>query len=268
MSTQAVARPSFRTDAPTTAAASSIEAVTRRDLLSSAVVAALLAACSRLEDAAPKEVPTRTVASVMGAIRVPIEPKRIVAADHTAPLQVLDELGAPLVAAQSRGDGQRSNVSDAAKKLPSVGNRPEIDVEAVVAARPDLIVGISGIEPELYRRLSVIAPTFLVDTVLPWRDQHRMVADAVNRRDASLRVPSAALERHLAEDAGFAARFYRAIATVLSGRLRELNARATAASASSRDELDAGGDVDAAVLANVHLAGVRFDHILKRLAGR
>jgi CRP-like cAMP-binding protein len=83
-----------------------------------------------------------------------------------------------------------------------------------------------------------------------------------------LRVPSAALERHLAEDAGFAARFYRAIATVLSGRLRELNARATAAPASSRDELDAGGDVDAAVLATVHLAGARFDLILKRLAGR
>ena len=81
-------------------------------------------------------------------------------------------------------------------------------------------------------------------------------------------VPRTALANHLDEDAAFAARFYRALAAVLSGRLREANARAGHGSAASDDDLDFGPQVDAAVLDTVHLAGARFDHILRRLAGR
>jgi CRP-like cAMP-binding protein len=90
------------------------------------------------------------------------------------------------------------------------------------------------------------------------------------RSSLVLCVPRDALARHLEADLGFAARFYRAVATVLSGRLRQWNARAGLEPVDpvGSDELDSGDEVDAAVLDNLHLAGARFDHILKRLAGR
>ena len=81
-------------------------------------------------------------------------------------------------------------------------------------------------------------------------------------------VPRSALAQHLDEDAGFAVRFYRALAAVLSGRLREANSRLGHGPTAADDDLDFGPTVDAAVLETVHLAGARFDHILKRLAGR
>jgi CRP/FNR family cyclic AMP-dependent transcriptional regulator len=76
-------------------------------------------------------------------------------------------------------------------------------------------------------------------------------------------VPRAVLSRHLEEDLGFAVRFYRALAMVLSGRVREVDARLAGTNAG-----ELGAEIDMAVLDTVHLAGARFDHILQKLANR
>ena len=77
-------------------------------------------------------------------------------------------------------------------------------------------------------------------------------------------VPRDVLAERLGQQTDFAARFYRAIATLLSGRLRGLYSRLGFAGAGPAGE----PEIDAAVLDNVHLAGARFDLILQRLAGR
>jgi CRP/FNR family transcriptional regulator, cyclic AMP receptor protein len=79
-----------------------------------------------------------------------------------------------------------------------------------------------------------------------------------------LAIPRPRLVSKLEQDAGFAARFYRALAIFLSNRLRGMVSqfgygREQQAAADSADELDAN------VLDNVYLAGSRFDHLLKRL---
>jgi CRP/FNR family cyclic AMP-dependent transcriptional regulator len=74
-----------------------------------------------------------------------------------------------------------------------------------------------------------------------------------------LALPRASLKRKLQGDPAFAARFYRAVAMFLSDRLRATSAGA--GSALEDDELDPN------VLDTVHLAGQRFDRILKRLLG-
>lgn len=87
-----------------------------------------------------------------------------------------------------------------------------------------------------------------------------IVADAT-----LLRIPDAVLRDKLAEDPGFASRFYRALCVFLADRLRSTTQRmgygAATDDAHTKDELNED------LLDNVHLAGARFDRMLKRLAG-
>lgn len=75
-----------------------------------------------------------------------------------------------------------------------------------------------------------------------------------------LAVAREVLLRRFAEDTGFAARFYRALATFLSDRLR----RATSGPAA--DEGD--GELDDDLLDNLHVAGDRFIRLVALLDGR
>lgn len=78
-----------------------------------------------------------------------------------------------------------------------------------------------------------------------------------------LRVPIAAVRTKLAADQAFAARFYRALCVFLAARLRSTTRQMGygAADADARDELNED------LLDHVHLAGARFDRMMKRLAG-
>ena len=83
-----------------------------------------------------------------------------------------------------------------------------------------------------------------------------------------LSVPSDALRTKLQEDVGFAARFYRAVAMFLSDRLRSMAPRIGAGPGSpTTEEIDAADELDMNVLDTVHMAGARFDRMLKRLMG-
>ncbi len=67
-------------------------------------------------------------------------------------------------------------------------------------------------------------------------------------------------------DLGFAARFYRALAVFLADRLRQMNAQltgGTTAAAALQDE----EELDESVLDGVHLAGIRFEMILRKMTG-
>jgi bacteriocin-type transport-associated protein len=78
----------------------------------------------------------------------------------------------------------------------------------------------------------------------------------------------ARLHARLEEDAGFAARFYRAVAVFLADRLRNTVARLGYGTGRELDEqTEYEGELDFGVLDNVHLAGARFDRMLKRLVG-
>jgi CRP-like cAMP-binding protein len=92
---------------------------------------------------------------------------------------------------------------------------------------------------------------------------------AVSVRVASdatlLRISNATVRAKLSGDPAFAARFYRALCVFLASRLRSTTRRMgygnEAEDAGTKDELTDD------LLDNVHLAGARFDRMLKRLAG-
>jgi len=140
---------------------------------------------------------TRTVETGMGPVEVPANPQRIVALDIRV-LQLLDELEAPLVGTQTRTGGVWTELSDEAQALPSIWVRGEdIDLEAVVALEPDLIVGggLGDGNEDLYPQLSEIAPTVLAAADGDWRDLLREVAVAVDLTDKAEELIAGVEER-------------------------------------------------------------------------
>ena len=88
------------------------------------------------------------------------------------------------------------------------------------------------------------------------------------RDSVVLAIPRARLLTKLDEDMGFAARFYRAVATFLSDRLRSTVSRmGYGENQHLQDDVEYADELDDNVLDTVHLAGARFQHILERLSG-
>ncbi len=75
------------------------------------------------------------------------------------------------------------------------------------------------------------------------------------------------LDSKLAADAQFASHFYKAIATFLADRLRGTVARMGFDKVSTLDDDEMQDELDFEVLDKLHLAGARFDRLLKRLNG-
>jgi CRP-like cAMP-binding protein len=76
-----------------------------------------------------------------------------------------------------------------------------------------------------------------------------------------LAVDRQQLQNKLATDTGFAARFYRALALFLSDRMRTTVGRF----GYGKTVVDDEEELPEAVLENIHLAGVRFETIMRRL---
>ncbi|MFF1381211.1 ABC transporter substrate-binding protein [Streptomyces sp. NPDC058308] len=129
---------------------------------------------------------TREFAADNGKIRIPADPKRVVATGYAVPVMI--EAHAPLVGVSSwkRGEPMMSKQDLATyKKLPKVAGEQaaETNYEAVAEAKPDLIV-IGVPAPVLgdidVKRLESIAPVVAIGPTVPsmWREQSRQQADA------------------------------------------------------------------------------------------
>lgn len=137
--------------------------------------------------------PTRSAHNAGGVqpadVDVPADPQRIVALSPDA-LDALCALGLQSrVVAAALPDGssdQPSYLGAVLHRVPPVGARSAPDVDAIAAAKPDLILGSVGLTPQLYPRLAPIAPT--VFTAAPgaaWQDNLRAVGAATGRSDAA-----------------------------------------------------------------------------------
>ena len=82
---------------------------------------------------------------------------------------------------------------------------------------------------------------------------------------AVLAVPVDLLRRQLKEEPAFAARFYLAIATFLSDRLRRMGVDEETVVDDLDEDVFGDDELDPGVLSNISLAGERFQRILRRL---
>lgn len=167
---------------------------TRRLLAAAAAVLAAglaLSGCSANAEAAAgasESDDTRTISTAYGDVDVPTEPERVVAVSYETPWQ-LRSVGVTPIAAQDYSNYETQFTAEEyafIEDVPSIGAFFDLNLEAVLQAEPDLIVGdVLEIDEELYEKLSAIAPTAIFEGEYrgDWQAIGAGVADAVNAAD-------------------------------------------------------------------------------------
>lgn len=175
--------------------------LSRRDLLLVVVVVAglLAAACgSGLPADDPAAAPAatapppadassfpRTITHAMGQTTIPVPPARVVVLD-TGELDSVTAFGITPVGAVRApvDDGLLDYLQAATQGTELVGTISEVNLEAVAALRPDLILSSKLRHEDIYDELSQIAPTVFTETVgVVWKQNLAVHAEALGFED-------------------------------------------------------------------------------------
>lgn len=177
-----------------------VAALTRRELIVGAGALLVASRGGAGPDAAsvPTEPPaTRTINHAAGTTEVPVDPRRIVTLQDQNALLPLLELGVKPVASAGlvNDDGtttfRRTEGFDTAG-IESVGAYGEPNLEAIAAARPDLIICDEFSAEDVYDELSRIAPTVFVQVFeRPLTDALIDFAEVVGRRERAEELQAA-----------------------------------------------------------------------------
>lgn len=146
---------------------------------------------------------------------------------------------------------------EAGTTLIPVGSRVDkiyfvLDGRVAVRARSGAIIAQMG-SGEIVGEMSLVDPA------------PTAVSVEISAESTLLCITDAQVREKLASDLGFAARFYRALCVFMADRMRQTTSRF----GYGNDQLDKQDpdELNDDLLDNVHLAGARFDRMLKRLAG-
>ncbi|MGY1609608.1 MULTISPECIES: ABC transporter substrate-binding protein [unclassified Geodermatophilus] len=134
-----------------------------------------------------------TIETKYGTTEIPEEPQRVVTVGFNDQDFVLALGVTPVGERELLGDYDATTRPWAedllpAEDVPTVGGE-EIDLEAVAALEPDLIVGVySFMDQTVYDQLSGIAPTLAqtdeyADGATPWQEQTLLIGQALGRED-------------------------------------------------------------------------------------
>ncbi|MEU1387022.1 MULTISPECIES: iron-siderophore ABC transporter substrate-binding protein [unclassified Nonomuraea] len=155
-----------------------------------------LAACGTstgTEDAGP----TRTVEHAMGETKVPMTPKRVVVLD-TDKLDTMVSLGLAPVGAAQAGENQTwpEYLGSALSATKPVGTLQQPNIEAIMALKPDLILGSKFRQAAFYDKLSKIAPTVFTEKVgITWKENFLLDAEALGKKEQASGLLSAYEQR-------------------------------------------------------------------------
>ncbi|EEL68039.1 MULTISPECIES: ABC transporter substrate-binding protein [Bacillus] len=141
------------------------------------VTSVLFAACSNKEEKkADAKTEERTVQHAKGEIKIPANPKKI--ADLSGSTEELLIFGMkPIITANTTQEKIDSHIEKKLKDVKPVGSAwgDKINIEAVAAAKPDLII-VNNRQEKIYDQLSKIAPTVMLKTPLDqWRPKFEEV---------------------------------------------------------------------------------------------
>ncbi|MFD2444537.1 ABC transporter substrate-binding protein [Bacillus sp. CGMCC 1.16607] len=154
----------------------------------------LLAACGEKEkDSADKknaeepktEETSYTVEHAMGKTTIDKTPERVVILTNEGTEALLAMGVTPVGAVQSfTGDPWYDHIADQMKDVEVVGVESEVNVEAILALQPDLIIGNKMRQEKIYDQLSKIAPTVFAETLRgDWKENFKLYAKALNKEE-------------------------------------------------------------------------------------
>ncbi|MYL62504.1 ABC transporter substrate-binding protein [Bacillus hwajinpoensis] len=144
-----------------------------------------------------EEEATRTVTHAMGESEVPENPEKVVILTNEGTEALLAMDVKPVGAVQSwLGDPWYDHISDDMKDVEVVGTESEVNLEAVAALKPDLIIGNKLRQEDIYDQLSAIAPTVYSETLKgDWQENFEFYAKALNKEDQGEEVMNAYNDR-------------------------------------------------------------------------
>lgn len=131
-------------------------------------------------DAEPGVFP-RTVKHALGETKLEKKPERVVVLDSGELDGVLALDITPVGMATTAGQqGVPKYLADKAQGINTVGGITELNLEAIAALQPDLIVGSKLRANDLYGKLSEIAPTVMsIRPGFPWKENFLLLADSL-----------------------------------------------------------------------------------------
>jgi iron complex transport system substrate-binding protein len=132
----------------------------------------------------------RTVTHANGETTLDKKPERVVVLD-TGELDAVVSLGITPVGIPSTEGANSipSYLADAVKDAKSVGTIQELNVEAIAALKPDLIIGSQLRADKLYPQLSQIAPTvFSIRPGFPWKENFLLAGSALGEETKAIEV--------------------------------------------------------------------------------
>jgi len=132
-----------------------------------------------------KEDTSYTVEHAMGTTTIAKTPERVVILTNEG-TEALLELGVtPVGAVQSwTGDPWYDHIADEMIDTKVVGLESEVNVEAIAALQPDLIIGNKMRQEGIYEQLSAIAPTVFADDLRGnWKNNFELYSKAVNKEE-------------------------------------------------------------------------------------
>ncbi|MGG4488525.1 ABC transporter substrate-binding protein [Metabacillus idriensis] len=166
-------------------------------LIAIVLSAVLLAACGNggKEESADtgskdKESEAYTVEHAMGTTEIKKKPEKVVILTNEGTEALLALGVTPVGAVKSwLGDPWYGHISDEMTDVEVVGDESALNVEAIAALKPDLIIGNKMRQEDQYEKLSKIAPTVFSETLRgDWKENFSFYAKALDREEEGKKV--------------------------------------------------------------------------------
>ncbi|KIL52595.1 iron siderophore-binding protein [Jeotgalibacillus alimentarius] len=168
-------------------------------LLLMSITALVLAACGGESDESSEDesadggeetAETYTVEHAMGTAEIEGTPEKVVILTNEGTEALLSMGVTPVGAVQSwTGDPWYDHISDQMEGVEVVGTESEVNVEAIAALDPDLIIGTKLRQEAVYEQLEAIAPTVMSETLKgDWQENFELYAEALNKSEEGEQV--------------------------------------------------------------------------------
>jgi iron complex transport system substrate-binding protein len=133
---------------------------------------------------------TYTVEHAMGTTEITGTPKKVVILTNEGTEALLSLGVKPVGAVQSwLGDPWYEHIASEMEGVEVVGTESEVNIEAIAALKPDLIIGNKLRQEKIYEQLKAIAPTVFSETFRgDWQENFKLYAKALNQEEAGQKV--------------------------------------------------------------------------------
>ncbi|WHY33630.1 iron-siderophore ABC transporter substrate-binding protein [Cytobacillus firmus] len=131
-----------------------------------------------------------TIEHAMGTNKLDKAPEKVVILTNEGTEALLSMGVTPVGAVQSwTGDPWYDHIADDMKDVQVVGTESEVNVEAIAALQPDLIIGNKMRQEKIYDQLNDIAPTVFAETLRgDWKENFELYAKAINKEEEGKKV--------------------------------------------------------------------------------